>query len=167
MLKTFDKQVLVSSLLCFCVCRCAWRNRFTLVVKGHVKNKHHNYNSEAKTKTYSDSNRKQLYVSDAVTGSKTVTILSCNTTNLTFVVCTNSRFFLSFQYHRFHCTVKKKHSVKITECKTTFLKKSPSLSPSIIFELGILVGGTLPHMNSFPKSWQIHICPIKFTLNSR
>jgi len=44
------------------------------VGKGHVKNKHHNYNSEAKTNTYSDSNRKQLYVSDAVAGSRTVTI---------------------------------------------------------------------------------------------
>jgi len=39
-----------------------------------VKNKHHSYKSEAKTNTYSDSNRKQLYVSDAVAGSRTVTI---------------------------------------------------------------------------------------------
>jgi len=45
-----------------------------LVGKGHVKNKHHNYNSEAKTNTYSDSNRKQLSFSDAVAGSRTVTI---------------------------------------------------------------------------------------------
>jgi hypothetical protein len=47
---------------------------FTLIGKGQMKNKHHNYNSEAKSNTYSDSNWKQLYVSDAVAGSRTVTI---------------------------------------------------------------------------------------------
>ena len=113
-----------------------------------MKNKHHNYNSEAKTNTYSDSNWKQLYVSDAVAGSRTMTISYPAIQPISHLRFAPTTAF-SFLFRIIGVIAlysKKKHSVKITECKTTFLKKSPSLSPSIIYELGILVGG------SFPKS---------------